>query len=57
MVKITGDVEKTEIETVDAEKTVIFKGETVKVVDFVDATVGLSRMQDTLARLFTISRF
>ena len=29
MVKITGDVEKTEVETVDADKTVIFKGETL----------------------------
>jgi len=45
MVKITGDLEKTVIETVDADKTVIFKGETLNPVpDFVDSTVGLSRM-------------
>tara|TARA_A100001515_G_scaffold140738_1_gene136797 strand:- start:442 stop:1197 length:756 start_codon:yes stop_codon:yes gene_type:complete len=45
MVKITGDLEKTEVETVDADKTVIFKGETLNPVpDFVDSTVGLSRM-------------
>ena len=45
MVKITGTLDKTEIETVDAEKTVIFKGEThTAVSDFVDSTVGLSRM-------------
>ena len=45
MVKITGALDKTEIETVDPEKTVIFKGETHNpVVDFVDSTVGLSRM-------------
>ena len=29
MVKITGTLDKTEIETVDADKTVIFKGETL----------------------------
>ena len=29
MVKITGEVDKTNIETVDADKTVIFKGETL----------------------------
>ena len=46
MVKITGDVEKTTVETVDADKTVIFKGETHNPYpEFVDATVGLSRMQ------------
>ena len=46
MVKITGSIDKTEIETVDADKTVIFKGETVNpVAEFVDSTVGLSRMQ------------
>jgi hypothetical protein len=45
MVKITGDLEKTVVETVDADKTVIFKGETLNPVpDFVDSTVGLSRM-------------
>lgn len=45
MVKITGEVDKTVVETVDADKTVIFKGETHNPVpDFVDATVGLSRM-------------
>ena len=30
MVKITGEVDKTIVETVDADKTVIFKGETLK---------------------------
>lgn len=45
MVKITGTTEVTEVETVNADKTVIFKGRTVNPVpDFVDATVGLSRM-------------
>ncbi len=45
MVKISGTTELTEVETVDADKTVIFKGHTVNPVpDFVDATVGLSRM-------------
>jgi hypothetical protein len=45
MVKITGDLEKTEVEAVDADKTVIFKGQTLHpVADFVDATIGLSRM-------------
>ena len=45
MVKITGDLEKTVVETVDADKTVIFKGETLNPVpDFVDSTIGLSRM-------------
>lgn len=45
MVKITGTAEATSVETVDAEKTVIFKGTTVNPVpDFVDNTVGLSRM-------------
>ena len=45
MVKITGDLENTDIQTVDPEKTVIFKGKTVNPVpDFVDATLGLSRM-------------
>ena len=43
MVKITGDLEQTEIQTVDPEKTVIFKGKTVNPVpDFVDGTLGLS---------------
>ena len=45
MVKITGTLEETEIETVDPEKTVILKGKTVNPVpDFIDATVGMSRM-------------
>jgi hypothetical protein len=45
MVKVKGSVESTDIETVDAEKTVILKGNTINPVpDFVDATVGLSRM-------------
>ena len=45
MVKITGTLDKTEIVTVDADKTVIFKGETHNAVpDFVDSTIGLSRM-------------
>ena len=45
MVKISGTLEETNIETVDADKTVIFKGKTVNPVpDFVSATVGLSRM-------------
>lgn len=45
MVKITGTKTETQIETTDAEKTVIFKGRTIKPVkDFVDSTVGLSRM-------------
>ena len=45
MVKITGTIDSTEVETVDADKTVIFKGKTVNPVpDFIDATVGLSRM-------------
>ena len=44
-VKLTGSVESTEIETVDADKTVILKGETHSPYpDFVDSTVGLSRM-------------
>ena len=45
MVKITGTLAETAVETVDADKTVIFKGRTLKPVpDFVDNTVGLSRM-------------
>ncbi len=45
MVKISGTMEETSVETVDGEKTVIFKGKTVNPVpDFVDATIGLSRM-------------
>ena len=45
MVKITGDLEQTEIQTVDPEKTVIFKGETANPVpDFADSTIGLSTM-------------
>ena len=44
-VKLTGTVESTEVETVDADKTVIFKGETHQPVpDLVDSTIGLSRM-------------
>jgi hypothetical protein len=46
MVKITGSLDKTEIETVDEHKTVIFKGEMLNpVAEFIDSTVGLSRMQ------------
>ncbi len=45
MVKISGTMEETSVETVDGDKTVIFKGKTVNPVpDFVDATIGLSRM-------------
>lgn len=45
MVKIKGTAETTEVETVDADKTVIFKGVMNNPVpDFIDATVGLSRM-------------
>ena len=45
MVKINGTAEETVVETVDAEKSVIFKGKTANPVpDFVDNTVGLSRM-------------
>lgn len=45
MVKITGTGEETVIESADPEKTVIFKGKTHNpVADFVDNTVGLSRM-------------
>jgi hypothetical protein len=45
MVKITGDLEKTEIQTVDPDKTVIFQGKTVNPVpDFVDSTIGLPNM-------------
>jgi len=45
MVKVKGTTEITEIETVDADKTVILKGQSVNpVADFADATVGLSRM-------------
>lgn len=45
MVKISGTLEETVIETVDADKTVIVKGKTVNpVADFADNTVGLSRM-------------
>ena len=41
MVKVSGTAEETNIETVDADKTVIFKGKTVNPVpDFVDATVS-----------------
>lgn len=45
MVKISGTATETSVETVDADKTVIFKGNTVApVADFIDSTVGLSRM-------------
>jgi len=45
MVKISGDTESTEIEAMDADKTVILKGKLHNpVADFVDQTVGLSRM-------------
>lgn len=45
MVKITGTLKETEVETTDPEKTVIFKGKTHNpVADFADNTVGLSRM-------------
>jgi hypothetical protein len=45
MVKIKGTTELTELETVDADKTVILKGQSVNPVpDFAEATVGLSRM-------------
>ena len=45
MVKITGTTEGTEIEAMDADKTVILKGKLHNpVADFVDQTVGLSRM-------------
>lgn len=45
MVKITGSTSETSVETVDAEKTVIFKGNTINpVADFANNTVGLSRM-------------
>ena len=45
MVKITGEVDSTSIETVDEQKTVIFKGTmNTPVPEFVDATFGLSRM-------------
>lgn len=45
MVKITGTKTETQVETTDSEKTVIFKAKTTTPVpDFVDATVGLSRM-------------
>ena len=45
MVKITGDMTNTQVQTMDANKTVIVKGKTHKPeADLVDATVGLSRM-------------
>lgn len=45
MAKVRGTTEVTEIETVDADKTVIVKGQSINPVpDFADATVGLSRM-------------
>ena len=45
MVKISGDTESTTIEAMDADKTVILKGKLHNpVADFVDQTVGLSRM-------------
>ena len=45
MVKIAGTTTETVVETVDADKTVIFKGKTINpVADFANGTVGLSRM-------------
>lgn len=45
MVKITGTTSETIVETVDPEKTVIFKGSTINpVADFAGNTIGLSRM-------------
>lgn len=45
MVKITGTNTETQVETVNADKTVIFKGKTqTPVSDFQDQTLGLSRM-------------
>ena len=45
MVKISGDESLTEIEAMDADKTVILKGKLHNpVADFIDQTVGLSRM-------------
>jgi len=45
MVKITGTLDETVLESVDPEKTVIFKGKLKNPVpDFIDSTVGLSRM-------------
>ena len=50
MVKVTGTMTETEIETVDADKTVILKGKLKNpVADFVGNTVGVSRMS-TLAK-------
>ena len=44
-VKISGDAESTTIEAMDADKTVILQGKLHNpVADFVDQTVGLSRM-------------
>ena len=57
MVKVTGTMETTEIETVDADKTVILKGKLKSpVADFVGNTVGLSRM-GTLARFLEYPGF
>ena len=45
MVKISGDESSTTIEAMDADKTVILQGKLHNpVADFVDQTVGLSRM-------------
>ena len=45
MVKISGDETLTEIEAMDADKTVILKGKLHNpVADFINQTVGLSRM-------------
>ena len=45
MVKITGTLDETVLESVDPDKTVIFKGRLKNPVpDFVDSTIGLSRM-------------
>lgn len=57
MVKVSGTMETTEIETVDADKTVILKGKLKNPVpDFVGNTVGLSRMA-TLARFLEYPGF
>ena len=45
MVKISGTAEGTTIEAMDADKTVILQGKLHNpVADFIDQTVGLSRM-------------
>jgi hypothetical protein len=55
MVRITGDTSETLIETVDSNKIVILKGKTHSpVAEFVDSTVGLSRMSvlDGFVKIF-----